>query len=107
MIKRALQGALEAKVDYKKAIVVLGPRQVGKTTLISRIAASLNGDYLYINGDDPAVRLAWTNPTLAFINNYIGNYKVVVFDEAQRLENIGLSAKMIIDSKKDVQLFIS
>ncbi len=107
MIKRALQGALEAKVDYKKAIVVLGPRQVGKTTLISRIAASLNGDYLYINGDDPAVRLAWTNPTLAFINNYIGNYKVVVFDEAQRLENIGLSAKMIIDAKKDVQLFIS
>jgi predicted AAA+ superfamily ATPase len=85
----------------------LGPRQVGKTTLISQIAASLNGDYLYINGDDPAVRLAWTNPTLAFINNYIGNYKVVVFDEAQRLENIGLSAKMIIDAKKDVQLFIS
>lgn len=107
MIKRALQGVLEAKVDYKKAIVVLGPRQVGKTTLISQIAASLNGDYLYINGDDPAVRLAWTNPTLAFINNYIGNYKVVVFDEAQRLENIGLSAKMIIDAKKDVQLFIS
>jgi len=107
MIKRALQGILEAKVDYKKAIVVLGPRQVGKTTLISKIAASLNGNYLYINGDDPAVRLVWNNPTLAFINNYIGNFKVVVFDEAQRLENIGLSAKMIIDAKKDVQLFIS
>ncbi|WP_460765939.1 ATP-binding protein, partial [Niabella terrae] len=49
----------------------------------------------------------WSNPTQAFINRYIGSYKVVVIDEAQRLENIGLSAKMIIDAKKDLQLFIS
>ncbi|MEJ2902015.1 ATP-binding protein [Pedobacter panaciterrae] len=107
MIKRALQKTLESKVDFKKAIVILGPRQVGKTTLITKIAASLNENYLYINGDDPATRTAWNNPTQAFINNYIGSYKVVVFDEAQRLENIGLSAKMIIDAKKDIQLFIS
>ena len=107
MIKRALQKTLEGKIDFKKAIVILGPRQVGKTTLITKIAASLNEDYLYINGDDPATRTLWDNPTQAFINNYIGNYKVVVFDEAQRIENIGISAKMIIDAKKDIQLFIS
>lgn len=107
MIERTLQATLKKKVDYKKAIIVLGPRQVGKTTLISQIAADLNPEYIYINGDDPATRLSWANPSQAFINNYIGNTKVVVIDEAQRLENIGLSAKMIIDSKKDIQLFIS
>ncbi|HWK02104.1 MAG TPA: ATP-binding protein [Puia sp.] len=107
MIKRALETVLKQKIDYKKAIVVLGPRQVGKTTLITGIASSLAEDYLYINGDDPATRLLWNNPTQAFINNYIGNYKVIVIDEAQRLENIGLSAKMIVDAKKDIQLFIS
>lgn len=107
MIERTLQVTLKKKVDYKKAIIVLGPRQVGKTTLISQIAADLNPEYIYINGDDPATRLSWANPSQAFINNYIGNAKVVVIDEAQRLENIGLSAKMIIDSKKDIQLFIS
>ncbi|TCC99832.1 ATP-binding protein [Pedobacter psychroterrae] len=107
MIKRTLQKVLEGKVDFTKAIVILGPRQVGKTTLITKIAASLNEDYLYINGDDPATRAAWNNPTQAFINNYIANYKIVVIDEAQRLENIGLSAKMIIDGKKGIQLFIS
>jgi uncharacterized protein len=107
MIKRTLETVLKNKVDYKKAIVLLGPRQVGKTTLITGIASTLNREYLYINGDDPAIRLAWNNPSQAFINNYIGNYKVIVIDEAQRLENIGLSAKMIVDAKNDIQLFLS
>jgi predicted AAA+ superfamily ATPase len=107
MVKRALQQTLESKIDFKKAIVVLGPRQVGKTTLINNIAGSLNSDYLYINGDDPGLRLLWNNPTQAFINTFIGEAKVIVFDEAQRLENIGLTAKMIIDANKDIQLFIS
>ena len=107
MIKRKLKDIITERVDYKKAIVVLGPRQVGKTTLITEIASDLTNDFLYINGDDPAIRLSWNNPTQAFINQYIGNSKVVVIDEAQRLENIGLSAKMIIDAKKDIQLFIS
>jgi len=107
MIKRALEAVLKKKIDYKKAIVVLGPRQVGKTTLINEIASGIADDFLYINADDPAIRLAWNNPSQAFINNYIGNYKVIVIDEAQRIENIGLSAKMIVDSKKDIQLFLS
>jgi len=87
--------------------VLLGPLQVGKTTLITELATTLAPEYLYINGDDPSIRLAWNNLSQAFINNYIGNYKVIVIDEAQRLENIGLSAKMIIDAKKDIQLFLS
>ena len=106
MIERTLKQRLIDKVDYKKAIVILGPRQVGKTTLINEIAASL-GDYLYINGDDPQVQLLWNKPTKSFILNYVGNYKVVVIDEAQRIENIGLSVKMLIDEKKDIQVFVS
>lgn len=106
MINRTIKEKLLNKVDYKKAIILLGPRQVGKTTLITEIAESL-GNYLLINGDDPEVRLLWNNPTKSFIERYIGNHKIVVIDEAQRLENIGLSAKMIIDAQKDIQLFIS
>lgn len=107
MIVRHIESTLRDKVDYKKAIILLGPRQVGKTTLITNIAQSLENDYLYINGDDPAIRLIWSNPTQAFINTYIGGHKIVVIDEAQRLENIGISVKMIIDAKKDIQLFVT
>lgn len=107
MVKRALKAILEGKIDYKKAIVVLGPRQVGKTTLINEIASRLAANFLYVNGDDPAARLAWNNPSQALIDNYVGGHKVIVIDEAQRIENIGLSAKMIVDGKKDIQLFLS
>lgn len=107
LIERELKTLLNQKIDYKKAIVVLGPRQVGKTTLITNIAHQISPKYLYINGDDPAIRMLWNNPTAAFIQRYIGDHKVIVIDEAQRLEQIGISAKMIIDAKKDIQLFIS
>ncbi|MCC6328393.1 MAG: ATP-binding protein [Acidobacteria bacterium] len=106
MITRVLKNTLAKRVDHKKAIILLGPRQVGKTTLITEIAASL-GDHLFIDGDDPETRLQWSNPSKAFVERYVGKHKVVVIDEAQRLENIGVSAKMIIDAKKGVQLFIS
>lgn len=107
MISRRLKETLKSKIDYKKAIVLLGPRQVGKTTLITQLAKEETDRYLYINGDDPAVRLAWSNPSAAYIRQYIGQHKVVIVDEAQRLENIGLSAKMIVDGQSGVQVFIS
>lgn len=107
MIKRTLQEIIIQHIDYKKAIVVLGPRQVGKTTLITKIAGELDENFIYINGDDPSVRLLWSNASQAFINQYLGDAKIIVIDEAQRIENIGLGAKMIVDAKKLRQLFIS
>jgi predicted AAA+ superfamily ATPase len=107
MLKRTIEERIKTRIDYKKAIVVMGPRQTGKTTLLRQIASDLDDDFLYINGDDPAIQLLWNNPTMAFINQYIGNNKVIFIDEAQRLSNIGISAKMIIDQMKGHQLFIS
>ncbi len=107
MIERILSKKLKEKIDFKKALVLLGPRQVGKTTLITGLAKESGVDFLYLNGDDPAIRLGWNNPSYAFIEQNIGAYKMVVFDEAQRLENIGLSAKMILDAGRGVQLFLS
>ena len=107
MIKRTIHEAIRRHIDYKKAIIVTGPRQSGKTTFLSEITKNLDENYLYINGDDPAMRSLWDNPSQALINQMVGSHKVVFVDEAQRISNIGLSAKMIIDSDKDIQLFIS
>jgi len=107
MIPREIQTIIEKRIDYKKAIIVLGPRQSGKTTLLRGIVKKLGQNYLYFNGDDPASRSLWDNPSKALIEQIIGDHKVIFMDEAQRFANIGLSIKMIIDSEEGIQIFVS
>ena len=105
MIERALKEKIKNRFGTGKAILLIGPRQVGKTTLFNRL---LEGkEYLFLNGDDPTVRKLLSNPNLEQLKNIIGNYKTVFIDEAQRIDNIGLTLKLITDQLKSVQLLVS
>ena len=105
MYLRYLQNIIEKRIGSGKAIVVIGPRQVGKTTLIETILK--NKDYLLLDGDDPKTRTLLTEPNTEQIRSIIGRYKNVFIDEAQRIKGIGLTMKIITDRFKDVQLFTS
>ena len=105
MIKRILQQPIVQKLDKGKAILLIGPRQVGKTTLIKSILG--NREYLFMDGDDPTVRSLLTNPNTEQLKSIIGNYTTIFIDEAQRIENIGLTLKIITDQFQQVQLLIS
>ena len=105
MYSRYLRERIEKRLGSGKAIVVIGPRQVGKTTLIESILASK--DYLLLDGDDPKTRTILTEPNTEQIRTILGKYKYVFIDEAQRIEGIGLTMKIITDRFKDVQLFTS
>src|SRR5882757_6577490 len=102
MIVRALQSTIEKKLFKGKAIIVFGPRQCGKSTLVEAILA--NTDYLYLNGDEADVRETLSNTTSTKLKAIIGNRKVIFIDEAQRIPNIGLTLKLITDQIKDVQV---
>ena len=102
---RKYQSQIEGKLGIGKAIVVVGPRQVGKTTLIRKIRE--NKDFLFLNGDDPTVRQLLNSPNTRELQNIRGEKKTVFIDEAQRIENIGLTSKIITDQFKDVQLVLS
>jgi predicted AAA+ superfamily ATPase len=105
MIKRELFQKLNEKFNKGKAIVLLGPRQVGKTTLIN---TCLEGkDFLFLNGDDPEIRNLLENTGVSKLRSIIGKNSLIFIDEAQRIKDIGLIAKMIIDQFKEVQLLIS
>src|SRR5690554_4475173 len=105
MIKRRLEEKIVLKLNKGKAIVILGPRQVGKTTLINSILK--NTEHLFLDGDDITVRNLLTNPNTEEIRSLIGKHTILFIDEAQRIENIGLTLKIIIDQFKHVQVFVS
>jgi predicted AAA+ superfamily ATPase len=71
----------------KKAIIVLGPRQVGKTTLIKFLLGS--DAYLFLNGDDQAISKQLSEADTFKIKQIIGSHTKVFVDEAQKIGNIG------------------
>ena len=105
MIKRDLYKTLNSKFNKGKAIVLLGPRQVGKTTLIKKCLAGK--DFLFLNGDDPEIRDLLENAGVSKLKAIIGKNTTVFIDEAQRIKDIGLIAKMITDQFSKVQLILS
>jgi len=105
MIDRTLLHKIKSKIGRGKAIMIIGPRQVGKTTLITQLLK--NTDYKFFDGDDPVIREVLNTPNTEEIRTLLGGKKVVFIDEAQRINNIGLTMKIIIDQFKDVQLWIS
>lgn len=105
MITRILTKTIRKKIGRGKAIMVIGPRQVGKTTLIK--SELENQDIAFFDGDDPTVRKLLDTPNTEKIRQLIGNKKIVFIDEAQRINGIGLTLKIITDQFKNVQLWIS
>jgi len=105
MIERELSTIIENKFGKGKAIIIIGPRQVGKTTLCKKILE--NKEHLFLDGDDPTVRNILTNPNTEQLKSIIANRKVIFIDEAQRIENIGLTLKIITDQFKEVQILVS
>ncbi len=105
MIKRTLFQSIHKRFFKGKAIILLGPRQVGKTTLIQELLKEK--DHLFLNGDDPAVREVLENAGTSKLKSIIGNQKIVFIDEAQRISGIGITLKLITDQFKHVQLLVS
>lgn len=93
------------KLHKGKVIIVIGPRQVGKTTLINELLKSES--FLFLDGDDPTVRELLNSPNTEQLRSILGGYSLFFIDEAQRIKDIGITLKLIHDRFKDVQLLVS
>ncbi len=105
MIFRSIEQELKDRFFKGKAIVVLGPRQVGKTTLLKTLLAGRN--HLFLNGDDPDSRKVLEGVGTFGLKQLIGDHQLVFIDEAQRIDGIGLTLKLITDTFSEVQLLVS
>lgn len=107
MIKRLLQDTIEARMFSGKAIIVIGARQVGKSTLFKMILEKRDEPTLNLNCDEPEVKEMLTQMNTQELKLLIGNNKIIMIDEAQRVENIGMTLKRITDNFPDVQLLVT
>jgi predicted AAA+ superfamily ATPase len=105
-VNRLLKGKILEKWDDRKVIIVSGPRQVGKTTLLTEICKE-KGEFLFLNGDDFSVQNLLKEFTKTKWLSIIGKYKIIFIDEAQRIPDIGLGVKIIYDQIPEVKVILS
>jgi len=104
MVSRSQIDYAKARLFKGKALLVFGPRQVGKTTFVENLINDLNKKSLFFNGDESDVIALFENPNASKLKNIIGTNEILVIDEAQRIPNIGIVLKIIVDQIKTVQV---
>jgi len=106
-IPRMIQESIRKRFFRGKAIVLYGPRQSGKTTLIHALLNREKESALFMNGDEPDVRALLGQMTSTRLRSMLGNRRFLVIDEAQRIPNIGLTAKLAADQLRGIQVIIT
>ena len=103
MIPRLLEKTIKDKLNKGKAILLMGARQVGKTTLIKNLFKG-SDEIIWLNGDEFDVQNLFENISSTRLKYIFGNKKYVVIDEAQQIKDIGSKLKLIIDELPEIQL---
>lgn len=107
MLKRQIEQRIRADFGKGKAILILGPRQVGKTTLLEQLAAGQKG-VVSFNCDNADDREDLNKGSSAALKALVGSAKFMTIDEAQRLQNVGLTVKMLVDAVgHDTQIIVT
>lgn len=103
IVRKQLDYAI-ARLFKGKAFIVFGPRQTGKTTFVEQLLVKVNKKTLYLNGDDADTREHLAKPNAVQLGQMLEGYEVVFIDEAQRINEVGLLIKIIVDRIKHVQV---
>jgi predicted AAA+ superfamily ATPase len=106
MINRDLTQIAAELRKKGKAIVITGPRQVGKTTLLKALFGNQK-NVLWLDGDDATIRERLKNAGTAYLKTLVADNRIVVIDEAQRIHEVGLIGKQLVDQMPGVELFIT
>ena len=106
MIQRQIESNLRQDFGHGKVIVLLGARQVGKTTMIEALSSDTD-NVLFLNCDDLEDVLLIEEKSTTELRALISPYQYVFIDEAQRVRNIGLTIKKIADLKLTTQVIVT
>ena len=103
MIERELQQIIEQQLFKGKVIIIYGPRRVGKTTLAKQILSN-HENSRYINCELLENKMALETTNSSALKGFLGNYRLIVLDEAQQINDIGRILKIISDTFPEIQI---
>lgn len=104
IFQRTIENHIRERLFKGRAILLFGPRQVGKTTLSKKILAEYGEKGEYFNCEFVSVRQAFVPGKPELLKELVGEKTIVVFDEAQTIQDIGFVLKTFIDTYPDVQI---
>jgi len=104
-IPRTIEPLIKGQLFKGKVIVIYGARQVGKTTLVKKLVSELSKKTsTYLNCDEADIQSRLNEAdTSTKLRSIAGDREIVVIDEAQRIKNIGLKLKLLIDTYPNQQ----
>lgn len=106
MIKRAIEERIHNALAKKKVVTIMGPRQVGKSTLAGAMIPE-DANVLEINGDNTDVQTMFVNVDDTKMKVLIGNKKFLFVDEAQKIGNVGNMLKIVAEKFDDVKVIVT
>jgi uncharacterized protein len=106
-IKRFVATEILADIGKQKVLMLYGSRRVGKTKILDDIKAIYGDKALYVTGEDLDVQSIFKNRTIKNYTLFVGDYKIIIIDEAQYIEEVGLCLKLMIDQIKGITIIAS
>jgi len=106
-IERFYEEKIFSYLKENKVIILHGARRTGKTSLLEKISENLNEKYFWGNCDDINLREILQSEDLNKIKSFFSEYKTIILDEAQRVKNIGLALKILVDNIKGIKIIAS
>ena len=103
MIKR-FYNALNEYLKPNKALIIFGPRQVGKTTLLQNFLRTTNLKYKLDSGDNIRIQNLFATQDFDKILEYAKGYDLIALDEAQQIKNIGITLKILVDQVPNLSI---
>ncbi len=107
LINRTIKGNIIKNLKPNKVIILAGVRRVGKTILIKQIVEYLNEPCLLLNGEDMNISETLSRRTVQNYKNLLGDRRYLIIDEAQKIKNIGLAVKLMIDEIPGLKILLS
>ena len=108
MIERQIKSRLVERLQTGgKVVLVYGARQVGKTTLVRQVLSELNYNTLSINADEGRFIDILSSRDLRQLRGLVAGYEAVFIDEAQRIPEIGINLKLLVDHFPQLRLVVT